>query len=67
MTSGSPAKATHMVHWPGQSTSMCDAHLEKAQGIAAAMGFPLTATDSQDEWLCQNCVNEARKREHAQP
>ena len=31
--------AEWLVHWPGQTTYMCDSHLLRAETIAEAMGF----------------------------
>ena len=52
--------ATNHVHWPNQSVHMCDKHKEKADLLAAFMGFRLTSTPSDGE-ECANCVNEAKK------
>lgn len=54
--------ATVMVHWPGQSTAMCDTHAEQAQRIAMAMGMPLPSQTALTEPAeCKNCTNEAAK------
>jgi len=35
------AEATVRAHWPGQPTSMCEAHAGHAVGVAQVMGFEL--------------------------
>ncbi len=54
--------ATVIVHWPGQSTGMCDEHEAKAARIAGAMGMPTpTSTPVTEPTECKNCINEANK------
>lgn len=46
-----PDPATHTVHWPGGSKTMCDGHAQIAINIARSMGFevrtePIAAPDT---------------------
>lgn len=37
-----PDPATHTVHWPGGSKTMCDRHAQIAIDLARSMGFEVT-------------------------
>ena len=36
------SQATKAVYWPGRALKFCDPCTSRAEGIAQAMGFPLT-------------------------
>jgi hypothetical protein len=43
-SAGCTAPAAWVVHWPGQTTEMCDDCAVRARGVAEAMGFELATT-----------------------
>jgi hypothetical protein len=54
--------ATQLVHWPGKDTPACEEHAQKLASVAAAMGFPVSASPIVGlEVACTNCENEAKK------
>lgn len=52
--------ATHIAHWPGNDTAVCDEHLGKLASLASILGFQLSSTPCEER-VCMNCENERRE------
>lgn len=53
--------AIYLVHWPGKDVLICNKHFQKIKGLAAHMGWPISAEPYLGEDIeCGNCENEKK-------
>lgn len=55
------AKATQIVHWPGQDVPACDDHVQQLKNVAGVMGFNVSCTPVYVDTVCTNCENREKK------
>lgn len=56
-------KATLLVHWPGKDTLACEDHAKKLVNLGSVLGCSVSMTTYNGDAECDNCANEAKKKE----